>query len=430
MTDGIPPSTFVDVRKLAEPAFAAGLLPAYSKAIDDLVDPFMKHYHVPALSIAITMNGRLVYAKAFGFAARQTKIDLLPPEPVSIWHRFRIASVSKPITAVAILRLVEKNQLNLTDTVFGPSGILGMNFGFDSLAPPDQNPDLLAQITVQQLLEHTCGGWPKGAMDPMFNQPDLNKEQLISWVLRNRLLDHSPGSVWDYSNFGYCLLGRIIEHVSGQTYADFVQANILDPCRITTMAIAGDSPAERNSREVRYYGQPYSVKYFIAGSTVALTFEEEPYLVPVSRMDSHGGWIATAVDLVRFAVHVDNFSPPPDILTPVSMTTMITPTTARKLGGQDPRYAKGWWLWGQGWLHDGDLPGSLSLLIRSSNGFCWAALVNTRRANTPMEADLDDMMRRLFEDTKSGKRVVPPGQWPAQDLFNIYDDPWKAISIV
>jgi len=213
---------FYTIRELAEPTFTAGLSPADNKNINSNVALFMTFNDVPALSIAITRNGGLVYAKAFGLAKRLAEI-----EPASIWHRFRIASVSKPITATAILRLVEQGRLGLADRVFGAGSRLGMDFGFGSLTPPAQNPGLLATITVQQLLEHTCGGWPNNLIDPMFSEPNLNQEQLITWVLQNRSLNDVPGSVWDYSNFGYCLLGRIIEHVSGQTYANFVQANIL-----------------------------------------------------------------------------------------------------------------------------------------------------------------------------------------------------------
>jgi CubicO group peptidase (beta-lactamase class C family) len=341
-------------------------------------------------------------------------------EPASIWHRFRIASVSKPITATAILRLVEQGRLGLADRVFGAGSRLGMDFGFGSLTPPAQNPGLLATITVQQLLEHTCGGWPIGWIDPMFSEPNLNQEQLITWVLQNRSLNDVPGSVWDYSNFGYCLLGRIIEHVSGQTYANFVQANILGPCGITTMAIAGDSLADRKSDEVTYEGHPFlGLPLNIDGKEYVLEHKDEPYRVPVSRMDSHGGWIATAVDLVRFAVHFDNFPTPPDILTPASMTTMTTPTTATERNGDNPKYAKGWKLSKDehNWFHTGDLPGSSSRLVVASNGFCFAALANTRRVGSTMDLELDSMMWDFINNIT----------WPTQNLFNLYDDPGKAI---
>jgi D-alanyl-D-alanine carboxypeptidase len=138
-------------------------------------------------------------------------------------------------------------------------------------------------------------------------------------------------------------------------------------------------------------------------------------------MDSHGGWIATAVDLVRFAVHFDKFPNPPDILTPASMTTMTTPTTAKKRNGDNPAYAKGWYVFNSpaehNWFHTGSLPGSSSLLVVSSNGFCWAALANTRRVGLTMDYDLDRMMWDFINNIT----------WPTQNLFNLYDDPGKAI---
>jgi hypothetical protein len=92
------------------------------------------------------------------------------------------------------------------------------------------------------------------------------------------------------------------------------------------MAIAGDSLAERQSDEVVYYGGPQEIQVQIGGETYNYLIYEDPYLIPVSRMDAHGGWIASAIDLVRFAVHVHGFTQPPDILNWTSLQTMITPT--------------------------------------------------------------------------------------------------------
>ncbi|MEK4069051.1 serine hydrolase domain-containing protein [Peribacillus sp. FSL R5-0717] len=86
-------------------------------------------------------------------------------------------------------------------------------------------------MTVQHLLEHTSG-WPSSA-DPMFGHLDLNQHQLITWVLDNEPLTYVPGKTFDYLNFGYCLLGRVIERISGISYANFVRQYVLEPCGIT-----------------------------------------------------------------------------------------------------------------------------------------------------------------------------------------------------
>lgn len=106
---------------------------------------FMRQYAVPGLSMAIGHAGALVYEEAFGFA------DLERQEPASPVHPVRIASVSKPITSVAIFSLLEESRLRLSDKVFGPGAILGTDFG--------RPPPLVGEITVEHLLTHTEGGW-------------------------------------------------------------------------------------------------------------------------------------------------------------------------------------------------------------------------------------------------------------------------------
>jgi len=435
MTDeSVTPLSKTSLSALMQNFFTEGFIPRELAAIDRRVSGFMKKYRVPGMSMAITRNGQLVYAKGFGVAQKLSLWDFMTfqsAEPVDLWYRFRIASVSKPITAVAIFKLIEEGKLSLTAKVFGPGGVFGTDFGFDTLLPGEANT--LAQITVQHLLEHASGGWPNDDQDPMFVQPELTHQQLIAWALHNRVLNHNPGTIWSYSNFGFCLLGRIIERISGQPYADYVRANVLAPCGITTMEIAGDTLDERRAGEVVYYGQPYDVTVSSGGGApVNITVDDDPYAIPVARMDSHGGWIASAVDLVRFAVNVDNFPQPTDILSAASIATMTTPTTARTVDGSDPRYAKGWFLEAttvkqDNWYHNGSLPGTLSFLLRSYNGFCWAALMNTRvqNSNSQMVKDLEkNVMWPLLQDAK----VV--SQWPTHDLFPTYDDPWKSLKVV
>jgi CubicO group peptidase (beta-lactamase class C family) len=103
-----------------------------------------------------------------------------------------------------------------------------------------------------------------------------------------------------HSNFGYCVLGRVIEKLTGRTYEAAVRERVLRPCGISSMRISGNTLAERAGREVVYYDQD----------------GEDPYRMNVRRMDSHGGWLATPTDLVRFLVRVDGFPTKPDILKP------------------------------------------------------------------------------------------------------------------
>jgi CubicO group peptidase (beta-lactamase class C family) len=341
--------------------------------ITGVVDAFMTKHSVPGLSLAIAKDDRLVYARAFGVADKATGAA------VHTNSRFRIASIAKPITAVAIMKLVEQGTIKLSDTVFGSGGLLGTTYGTQ---PYKTNID---KITVQHLLEHTAGGWPNDDNDPMFRNNNFNHTQLITNTLDNRALDNTPGANHAYSNFGYCILGRIIEDATGQTYETWVQQNVLGPCGISGMEIAGNTQADRLADEVVYYPS--------AG--------QNAYGMNVTRMDAHGGWIGTAVDLVRFAVHVNGLGPKSAVLNASSVTTMTTAPSV------NTGYAKGWARNNVNtWWHNGSLPGTSSIMVRTADGLCWAALINTRTDGTV--GDLDDMMWDVV------KKVT---DWPAYDLF-------------
>ena len=185
----------------------------------------------PATSIAISRDGQFVYDESVGMADRQ---HLTQVQQDSL---FRIASVTKPITSVTIFSLMEQGKLNLTDKVFGPSGILGVKYG----KPPYQQ--YVEEITVDDLLTHTAGGWPDDDSDPMMHNLGWDQTKLITETIAKVPLANAAGTHWAYSNFGYCVLGRVIEQVTGQSYESYVQANILAPCGISTMQIA------RNKRE-------------------------------------------------------------------------------------------------------------------------------------------------------------------------------------
>lgn len=337
--------------------------------MEGVASTFIKAHGVPGLSVAVARNGQLVYEQGFGLADHATAEKVLPS------HLFRIASVSKPITSVAVFQLIEQGKLALDDRVFGGDGILRNDFG----KPPYRQ--YVEDIRLQHLLTHTGGGWQNDGADPMFRNPGMNHHELIAWALANAQLSHPPGSQFAYSNFGYCIVGRIIEKVTGQPYERHIREAVLRRCGIFDMRIAGDTLAERAAKEVVYgTGGP------------------DPYNMKVRRMDSHGGWLATAADLARFATHVDGFSEERDILKPASIREMTTATSA------NAGYAKGWAVnRALNWWHVGSLPGTTSIMVRTASGFCWAALANSREASGDTGGALDRMMWDLVRQVKSWK---------------------------
>ncbi len=335
------------------------------EAMAALANGYLAEFGSPGLSVAVAQRGRLAYAEGFGLANPATGAKVTPA------NLFRIASISKPVTSVAVFSLVEQGRLKLTDKVFGRAGILGNDYG----TPKDKR---ILEITVEHLLTHTCGGWPNKGRDPMFMNPQMDQRRLIAWTLANMPLNHPPGTAYAYSNFGYCLLGRVIEKLTRQPYGAYVRQSVLARCGVTQMRI-GFGPANgRAPNEVAYAGQG-----------------GDPYRVKVARADSCGGWIATPSDLVRFVTHVDGLADTPNILRPETIKVMTTPSAL------NPKYAKGWIVNGQGWWHNGSLPGTSAVMVRGQNGLCWAALANTRRRDPSSVAGLNRAAAQMVGVVKS-----------------------------
>jgi CubicO group peptidase (beta-lactamase class C family) len=351
------------------PALAAE--PAVSPTADErqrmsaLADTFMKEYDVPGLSIAVAMKGKSAYVEAFGVADRESGEALTPQ------RRFRIASISKPITSVGIFTLIEAGKLRLGDYVFGSDSILGSeypavpNLPYLMRADPPRSPN--EQVTIEHLLTHTAGGWSNQSRDPMFMNKDMNHRQLIAWTLEQMRLTEPPGQTYTYSNFGYCVLGRVIEKLTGQTYEQYIQSNVLERCGISDMQIAGNTLRDRAAGEVKYYSQTGG----------------DPYGMNVARMDSHGGWIATPTDLTAFFVHIDGFKDTEQLLADDTLRIMSTPSIA------NPRYAKGFFLNSGNWWHSGLLDGTTTIAVRTRGDFCWSAFTNTRSRVDGMTRALD-----------------------------------------
>lgn len=281
-------------------------------------------------------------------------------EPVTPQSLFRIASLSKPFTSAAVFKLVESGKLHTTDRVFGPSGILG-SF---ALRP---HKDWLQAITVRDLLTHTSGGWSNKEHDPMFHEKERSTADFLQHTLDEYPLENEPGTRYAYSNFGYFVLGRVIEQVSGTAYGADVQQQVLAPLGITDMRL-GKKKAAPN--EVHYYGQG----------------RDDPYSIPIELHDANGGWIATPSDLVHFALGVfsaqDNAGAPA-LLKPETLRQMTQTSAANR------QYACGWSISSEGdCSHSGGFDGTASFVVHRHDGLAWAVVVNTRRPHSEMEQDL------------------------------------------
>ena len=355
--------------------FTAGDLAYIHKTMQD----YLAANKVPGAAIAITRDDRLVYAAGFGFANRETGEEA---GPTSL---FRIASVSKPVTSTAILKLIEAGKLHLTDKIFGPGSLLGAQF------PTPAGNTKINQITVKHLLEHVSGLSNTNG-DPMFMNVGMNHAQLISWMLNDtgHRMTRDANTRFEYLNFGYCLLARVIEKVSGKPYETFVKQVVLGPSGIGDMAIGGNTEALRRPREVKYYGS-------------------NAYTINVTRMDGHGGWVASSIDLARFMARVDGQAGKPDVITAASRTAALTPSLIPDDKMNPANYGFGWGCGNNSQSHNGAMPGTLAIIYKSGKaGFNGSGEANTRPASDEWVSGLTQAIESIINHVNA---------WPSYDLF-------------
>lgn len=385
-------------------------------AVGAVMDDLMARWQLPGGQLALAKDGRLVLNRGYGLA------DVERGEPVQPTSLFRIASVTKAITAVAILTLVDAGRLALDDTVFPLLAFA---------PPPHASPDpRLAAITVQHLLVH-AGGWDSAqSFDPQglpFSRmaaasvglADPAEAATIVRFMLGEPLDFDPGTRQAYSNFGFNVLGRVIEHVSGQPYADYVRDHVLTPAGITSMRLGRTRLADRAPGEVRYYappGQAMSWSVFWGEGYAPFAYGGNTYL---EALDAHGGWIATAADLVRFATAVDG-QRGASLLRPETVQAMLTtprPPETEPGSGWDSKPVTaglGWDVIPMGgdveWSRVGALMGSSAAWVgRRPAGVAIAFAVNS------LPPDYGTFLNEAI--TALVRAVDAVDVWPAGDLF-------------
>ena len=408
--DAVLPQEYRTAHQAPTPAVMAQVEEVNMERFDEALLELMDKYDIPGGAVAVVKDGRLVLARGYGVG------DVDSGEPVQPDSLFRIASISKPITAVAILWLVESGDLDLDDRAFD---ILN---DYEALERDDADPRI-REVTVRQLLQHS-GGWDRDkSFDAMWIAGRVERElgvpkpvscaDIITFMLK-KSLDFDPGARYSYSNLGYCILGRIIEEVSGQPYEEYVRNQLLLPIGIARMRIGGTLPDDRADGEVSYYGYPGQSWTW---SVLPGTEQQVPWPYGgfhLKTMDSHGGWIASTIDLVRFATALGGR--PPLLLERPSIAQMLSRPDLSTRQDRASYYGMGWsvrpWPGGANWWHFGSMPGSESMLVRTHNGMVWAALFNSRPENR--DGFIDEIDRLLWDSFEDVER------WPAHDLFTTY----------
>ena len=330
------------------------IVPAIASAHDDPVslnDPFseldsdisdlLSDWQVPGAQVAVMYNGSLVFNKGYGISSNGTdEGGNYWSSQVTVDSKFRIASLSKAITAAGILTLVQNGTISLDDRMVDlvphllPPELEGCDY------PSHQTLYSIDDITVSMLLNHRAGFDRDGSpnSDPTYwhwnswvgswqnddcidkqsliedydngNLAPISMERILSEWLR-RPLDFDPGSRYVYSNIGYQILGQIIEAETGMSYEEYIIESVLTPMGIESMSIGMTMPDQREVGEVSYFDDYTSWCHFPDGQDddgdPIFPFSPGPDCgaFVIEEKDGGGGWIATASDYARFISHID-----------------------------------------------------------------------------------------------------------------------------
>lgn len=335
--------------------------------MDAEIERFMGKWDIKGMQLAVVRHDSLIYTKGYGWADREAGVKM---EPTNI---MRMASASKLVTAIAVMRLCEQGKLTLGSKVFGPEGILN-----DTLFTNAVADKRIFDITIDHLLQHK-GGFGLGAGDPMFNTRDIiaakhlsgppSPDQLTAIVLGRRIA-FTPGAGRRYSNFGYFLLSQVIEKVTGQSYWDYLQEEVLQPAGCHMFRPATDYYADRHRNEVKYYGPD---------DEMVEEFNGSGRMVPriyggsdVNGLKGAGGWCASAAGLARLVAAADGDKRLKDIISPKSVALLTEHADKDKL-------SRGWSecdVHGR-WTRTGTLSSTHALIERFPDGECWVLLTNS-----------------------------------------------------
>jgi len=387
---------------------AATLLPPMTgddvpglESFDAFMRGFLVEHHLPGAALAISHGNRLIYARGFGRADREAR------EPVGPTSLFRIASVTKPFTSAVVMQLVEGGKLHLDDRIWTVLDLSAPRWNGAQFDPRWK------EITVHELLQHR-GGWDRDkSFDPIGRMRDITQKIGVELpvgpheILRYMLgfpLDFPPGERYAYSNFGYILLGLLIERITGRRYEEVVRKDVLLPLGIRQMRLGHALVEQRAKGEVKYYDSKGRVGSAVfgphIGQIVPLPYGAENF----EAYAAHGGWIASAPELVRFAAALDD-----PAHCPIMSANSIATTFARPAGlaGHDADGQPKKSYYGCGWLvrpvgskgkfnfwHNGLISGTSTLVVGRFDHLHWAVLFNTNAnpAGQPPAALIDPLL--------------------------------------
>ncbi|WP_320406195.1 serine hydrolase [Gudongella oleilytica] len=237
----------------------------FLRHLDELVPRLMNRYDIPGCSLAIVKDGDLFICRSYGYSDREKGIMLTSRDP------FRVQSISKSVTAWGVMKLVENGRVDLDSAISSYIDVSGFKDG----------GNYLESVTVRQLLTHTSGlqlGDVFTVYSPGLRMPSLQEKlrDEVSFI-------NKPGSSFSYSNTGYNLLELLIEEVTGRSFTEYMESEILIPLGMTN-----------SSFDLKESMIPYiPIGYTLKGKPVPA------YVYPEK---ASGGLLSTSRDLARFMI--------------------------------------------------------------------------------------------------------------------------------
>ena len=357
--------------------------------MDAQVYSVMAKYNIPGISVATTKNEKLAYAAGYGFA----NMESTPKQRVTPDMLFRLASVSKFQCALCIMSLYEEGLLSPDDYVFAPAGANGEGSkeGILQSMYPGAHAAGVDKIKVRHLLTHTSG-WQyatTGGVDPIFTGDSRfygkTLKQRVEYMV-NTAVSSTPGATYSYYNLGYCVLGQIVEKVTGGTYEAYLK-QVEAKAGITDVWMGKGSKAELRANEVHYYAQQSTDAYQNDMNVVAAC----------------GAVINSAVNLMQLVCAMDYGTVVPDILQKETLDMVYTDYTSSNPPTTKNGYGFGWRIghytltnWAS--YHGGNINGTATIIVRGNNGINGVLLCNSRSYiddfDTALYLALNNMMTR------------------------------------
>ena len=340
-----------------------GAIRPEGQIFEDALLEYIAARNIPSASMVISKNGKWLVNRSYGYK------DEEKTAPLGTSPMFRIASLVKPITASLIYDLESEGKISLEAPLFlgnkpdsdsisdsrtNAKGYLDLNRFFPN-GIPESFPEAIRTITIDQILQHK-GGWDRSISgDPVFMSKKISEDlqlaelptqdEIVRWTL-SRPLDFQPGEKRAYSNFGFLLLGLVIEEITGSDYVEWAQQKMKDKCGIdlNQIALARTFTEDRDCREPWYShpGEGLSILDYLT----PIPYPDGAFHIEI--MEAHGGLIMPPQAYMKFLEHY-------------------------WISGRPRDNTK------QSWIFFGSLPGTYTLGRQKNDGWNFVVFFNQRR---------------------------------------------------